>query len=236
MRRRESRRPPSCKGWRSWRSAGGGRRPLVRRQPSGVNSRYLLSVLVDESAQGSQSNLGRARPNGGHDDESGAATPATHKELVSLTDTADLYATATGLIERSAAAYALGVPEGAGDDGFFGPASITWRMSADLASPVAISTVAGAEILSAGSQPPWRTSLRSPSATGPRPCKQRPGCGAFTITSAAPTRLPAVRMRRAIPLFCCGCTGRWSTPSWPPEAWSGRRFPPRIAIATSRRW
>ena len=51
--------------------------------------------------------------------------------------TADLYATATGLIERSAAAYAAGVPEGARDDGFFGPASVTWRVSADLASPVA---------------------------------------------------------------------------------------------------
>ena len=42
-----------------------------------------------------------------------------------------------GLIERSAAAYASGVPEDAADDGFFGPASVTWRMSADLASPVA---------------------------------------------------------------------------------------------------
>src|SRR5690348_1725661 len=51
--------------------------------------------------------------------------------------TADLHATATGLIERSAAAYAPGMPEGAADDGFFGPASVTWRMSADLASPVA---------------------------------------------------------------------------------------------------
>jgi len=51
--------------------------------------------------------------------------------------TADLYATATGLVERSAAAYASGVPEGAGDDGFFGPASVAWRVSADLASPVA---------------------------------------------------------------------------------------------------
>ena len=30
-----------------------------------------------------------------------------------------------------------GVPEDAADDGFFGPASVTWRMSADLASPVA---------------------------------------------------------------------------------------------------
>jgi hypothetical protein len=48
--------------------------------------------------------------------------------------TADLYATATGLIERSAAAYAAGVPEGARDNGFFGPASVTWRVNADLAS------------------------------------------------------------------------------------------------------
>ena len=71
--------------------------------------------------------------------ESGAAVPA-HKELVSLTDTTvttHLYTSATGLIERSAAAFAAGVPEGADDDGFFGPASVTWRMSADLAAPVA---------------------------------------------------------------------------------------------------
>jgi uncharacterized protein (DUF2236 family) len=51
--------------------------------------------------------------------------------------TADLDATATGLIERSAAAYVSGVPQDAADDGFFGPASVTWRVSADLASPVA---------------------------------------------------------------------------------------------------
>ena len=51
--------------------------------------------------------------------------------------TADLDAAATGLIERSAAAYVSGVPEDAADDGFFGPASVTWRVSADLASPVA---------------------------------------------------------------------------------------------------
>ena len=54
-----------------------------------------------------------------------------------MADMADLYVTATGLIERPAAAYASGVPESAGDDGLFGPASVTWRMSADLASPVA---------------------------------------------------------------------------------------------------
>jgi uncharacterized protein (DUF2236 family) len=50
---------------------------------------------------------------------------------------ADLYAAAAGLIERLAAAYVSGVPEDAADDGPFGPASITWRVSADLASPVA---------------------------------------------------------------------------------------------------
>jgi uncharacterized protein (DUF2236 family) len=51
--------------------------------------------------------------------------------------TADPYGTATGLIERSAAAYVSGVPEVAADDGLFGPASVAWRVSTDLASPVA---------------------------------------------------------------------------------------------------
>src|SRR6266849_8607633 len=51
--------------------------------------------------------------------------------------TADLYATATGLIERSAAAYVSGVPEDAADDGLFGPASVAWRVSTDLSAPVA---------------------------------------------------------------------------------------------------
>jgi uncharacterized protein (DUF2236 family) len=46
------------------------------------------------------------------------------------------YATAAGLVERSAAAYASGVPEAPADDGFFGPASVTWRISADLAGPI----------------------------------------------------------------------------------------------------
>jgi len=51
--------------------------------------------------------------------------------------TADPYAAATGLIERSAAAYVSGVPEETADDGLFGPASVAWRVSTDLASPVA---------------------------------------------------------------------------------------------------
>ncbi len=41
------------------------------------------------------------------------------------------------LVERSAAAYVSGVPEHPADDGFFGPGSVTWRMSGDLAGPIA---------------------------------------------------------------------------------------------------
>ena len=51
--------------------------------------------------------------------------------------TADSYAAAAGLVERSAAAYVSGVPENPADDGLFGPTSVTWRLSADLARPVA---------------------------------------------------------------------------------------------------
>src|ERR1700722_8076227 len=51
--------------------------------------------------------------------------------------TPDLHAAATGLIERSAAAYVSGVPEDAADDGFFGPASVAWRVSTYPATPVA---------------------------------------------------------------------------------------------------
>jgi uncharacterized protein (DUF2236 family) len=51
--------------------------------------------------------------------------------------TADVYAAAAGLVQRAAAAYVSGVPEDAADDGFFGPSSVTWRVSGDLASPVA---------------------------------------------------------------------------------------------------
>jgi uncharacterized protein (DUF2236 family) len=45
--------------------------------------------------------------------------------------------TVAGLVERSAAAYAAAVPVTPEDDGFFGPASVTWRVSADLSAPVA---------------------------------------------------------------------------------------------------
>jgi uncharacterized protein (DUF2236 family) len=51
--------------------------------------------------------------------------------------TAEAYAAAAGLVERSAAAYVSGIPEDPADDGFFGPASVTWRVSADPGRPVA---------------------------------------------------------------------------------------------------
>jgi len=47
------------------------------------------------------------------------------------------HADVTGLVERSAMAYAAAVPERPADDGFFGPASITWRSGADVSGPVA---------------------------------------------------------------------------------------------------
>ena len=47
------------------------------------------------------------------------------------------YADAAGLVERSAAAYAAAVPDRPEDDGYFGPASVTWRVSGDLSAPVA---------------------------------------------------------------------------------------------------
>jgi len=47
------------------------------------------------------------------------------------------HADVTGLVERSAAVYVTGVPEQPADDGYFGPASVTWRATGDLSAPVA---------------------------------------------------------------------------------------------------
>jgi len=51
--------------------------------------------------------------------------------------TADVYPASGGLIERAAAAFAASVPEHPADDGYFGPASVTWRLNGDLSAPVA---------------------------------------------------------------------------------------------------
>jgi uncharacterized protein (DUF2236 family) len=46
-------------------------------------------------------------------------------------------AAAAGIVERSAAAFVRAVPERPADDGYFGPASVTWRVAGDLSAPVA---------------------------------------------------------------------------------------------------
>ena len=50
--------------------------------------------------------------------------------------TAEAYAAAAGLVERSAAAYVSGVPENPADAGFFGPGSVTWRVNSDSGWPI----------------------------------------------------------------------------------------------------
>ena len=121
--------------------------------------------------------------------------------------TADLSAAATGLIGRSAAAYVSGVPEDAADDGIFGPASVTWQVSADLAAPVAglrslllqaLHPLAMAGVdqhsgwrrdpggrLAATSALPRHDHVRRAGRGRARP---RPGCGGSMIMSAALTR------------------------------------------------
>jgi uncharacterized protein (DUF2236 family) len=47
------------------------------------------------------------------------------------------YADAEGLVQRSAAAFVRGVPGEPADDGYFGPASVAWRISGDVSAPVA---------------------------------------------------------------------------------------------------
>ena len=49
--------------------------------------------------------------------------------------TAEVYP-GTPLFQRAAAAFAACVPVNPADDGFFGPASVTWRLQADLSAPV----------------------------------------------------------------------------------------------------
>jgi uncharacterized protein (DUF2236 family) len=51
--------------------------------------------------------------------------------------TAESYAAAEDLVARSAAAYVAAVPESPADEGFFGPGSVTWRVSTDPGTPIA---------------------------------------------------------------------------------------------------
>jgi uncharacterized protein (DUF2236 family) len=47
------------------------------------------------------------------------------------------YASATGLVERYAAAFVTAVPGQVQDEGYFGAGSVTWRLAADLSGPIA---------------------------------------------------------------------------------------------------
>jgi uncharacterized protein (DUF2236 family) len=67
---------------------------------------------------------------------SGPSADGLRRAARGVVVTADPAAAAAGLVERAAAAYASSVPEDPGDDGFFGPASVTWRLSTDLVTPV----------------------------------------------------------------------------------------------------
>jgi uncharacterized protein (DUF2236 family) len=98
------------------------------------------------------------------------------------------------------------MPEGARDDGFFGPASIAWRMNADLASPVAalrsllMQALHPLAMAGVDQHSGWRrdpagrlaatTAYLTTVTFGERAAalQPRPGCGASMITSAAPTR------------------------------------------------
>jgi uncharacterized protein (DUF2236 family) len=51
--------------------------------------------------------------------------------------TSESYAAAVDLVARSAASYVRSVPENPADEGFFGPDSVSWRVSLGLATPVA---------------------------------------------------------------------------------------------------
>lgn len=62
----------------------------------------------------------------------GAAQPIRGTDV-----TAESYADAVDLVARSAAAYVAGIPQDPADDGLFGPASVTWRVSIDPGAPVA---------------------------------------------------------------------------------------------------
>jgi uncharacterized protein (DUF2236 family) len=66
---------------------------------------------------------------------SGPADPA-HGGSVGSLASMNQYADVTGLVERSAAAFARTIPAEPGL-GFFGPGSVAWRVSGDLSSPVA---------------------------------------------------------------------------------------------------
>ena len=166
----------------------------------------------------------------------------------------DAYADAAGLVARSAAAYVASVPTDPADDGFFGPASVTWRMSADLASPVAglrallMQALHPLAMAGVDQHSDWR---RDPvgrlAATSAYLATVSFGDRAAAERAAARVRRIHDHVRGTDPV-----TGRpyaagdpalllWVhaalvESAWPPASCSGRRWRPPTATVTSRRW
>jgi uncharacterized protein (DUF2236 family) len=165
--------------------------------------------------------------------------------------TADL--SAAGLIGRPAAAHVSGMPEDAADDGPFGPAGVAWRVSADLAWPVAglrsllMQALRPLAMAGLDQHSGWR---RDPAgglaATSAYLATVTFGERAVAEQAAAWVRrihehvrgVDAVTGRRYAagdPALCCGCTRHWSSPARRPPGRSGHRRRRRTATATSRR-
>ena len=148
-----------------------------------------------------------------------------------------------------------GVPEDAADDGFFGPASVTWRVSADLASPVA----GLRSLLMQALHPLAMAGVDQHSGWRRDPVGRLAATSAYLATVTFGERAAAVqaaaRVRRIHDHVrgTDAVTGRPYAAGDPAlllwvhaaqvhsvlaavGAWSGRRFRPRTATATSRRW
>src|SRR5579864_9101822 len=107
---------------------------LVQQDPGGRRARGLRPRALHQGRRHHRGAAARGRPvrrAAPRARSSGSAGPGRRAM------SAGPYADAAGLVERSAAAYAAAVPERPEDDGYFGPASLTWRVSGDLSAPVA---------------------------------------------------------------------------------------------------
>src|SRR5580693_2494667 len=97
-----------------------------------------LRVLVQQAPAGDRG--GHLRPRELHQGrgQHRCAAPRGRPVRRAPAVTAEPYAAAAAdLVARSATAYASAVPAQPADDGFFGPASVTWRVGGDLSAPVA---------------------------------------------------------------------------------------------------
>ena len=117
-------------------------------------------------------------------------------------------------------------PSAPADDGFFGPASVTWRAAGDLSAPVAglrallMQALHPLAMAGVDQHSDWREDpvgrLAATSAYlatvsfGERPRRSGPppGSARSTSTSGASTRSRAARMRPATRPCCYGCTPR----------------------------